>query len=87
MFSQVKSSSNSFKWNDSQIDLWRGWGWGVARTCSYPEKTPLVLWAVHPVPLGKEHGLKCPPCTFPHDNQEFPSVTGNAFPFDMNEED
>lgn len=55
----------------------------MAKIFSYPEKAPSMPWAIHSIPLGKEHGLKSPPCVFPHDNQEFPAFIGNSFPFDV----
>ena len=80
MFSQVKSSFSSFRWNDSQIERMET---GVARIFSYPEKAPWMPWATYPILLGNEHGLKSPPCIFPHDIQEFPEFIGNSFPFDV----
>ena len=62
---------------------WEYGDWGVAKIFSYPEKAPSMPWAIHPIPLGNEYGLKSPPCVFAHDNQEFPAFIGNSFPFGM----
>ena len=62
---------------------WEDGDWGVAKIFSRLEKAPSMPWATHPIRLGNEHGLRSPPCIFPHGIQEFPAFIGNSLPFDV----